>query len=450
MMYEETIGELLELFKEQYGVWDAEVSSVFEGQRDLLAFVMSVGTALEQRMCATLGSGYRGASVKGASGRYRFKGYRPRSMHGLFGKVTVQRAHYVGPQGESWYPLDEKLPACGHTPGLQYYLCRFTGQGAYEKALGLFHEVFRPEGGEELSMRKALDMDYALGERLEELRRGEIERWHVDERSIDSRAPIEGTMVVSVDATKLREKLGEEHLSEGRKRYEIGFRDVKVGVVSALEWDESREEAACVESSYVGAVEHADGFFERLAVEMQRRRGRSDPEQLVFLGDGAEWIWDRVAQLTDENSVEILDFYHASEHLSEICKALYGEYTAAYWQHYRRWRTLLSEGRAAHIIETLKELQRSTNEEALVRMLLREIAYFEKNRLRMCYPAYRARGLPIGSGTVESACKNVIGGRMKQGGMTWSPPGADGMIQIRCSQESDRFLADVRELLSAA
>ena len=257
-------------------------------------------------------------------------------------------------------------------------------------------------------------------------------------------------MVVSVDATKLREKLGEEPLSEGNKRYEIGFRDVKVGVVSALAWDENREEAACVESSYVGAVEHADGFFERLAVEMQRRRGRSDPERLVFLGDGAEWIWDRVAQLCDENSVEILDFYHASEHLSELCKALYGEYTAAYWQHYRRWRQLLSEGRAADIVERLKELQRSTDEEALVRMLLREIAYFEKNRWRMKYPEYRKRGLPIGSGTVESACKNLIGGRMKQGGMTWSPTGADGMIQIRCSQESDRFLADVRELLSAA
>lgn len=92
-----------------------------------------------------LGEGYCGAIVRCETGRYRFKGYRSRTMHGLFGKVTVRRAHYVGPQGESWYPLDEKLPACGHTPALQYYLSRFTGQGAYEKALGLFHEVFRPE-----------------------------------------------------------------------------------------------------------------------------------------------------------------------------------------------------------------------------------------------------------------------------------------------------------------
>ncbi len=58
----------------------------------------------------------------------------------------------------------------------------------------------------------------------------------------------------------------------------------------------------------------------------------------------------------------------------------------------------------------------------------------------MHYDRYRERHLPIGSGTVQSVYKNVIGGRMKQGGMTWSEKGADGMIQLRCSIESRRFL----------
>lgn len=97
--------------------------------------------------------------------------------------------------------------------------------------------------------------------------------------------------------------------------------------------------------------------------------------------------------------------------------------------------------REAQIIETLKELQRSTEEESLVRMLLREIAYFGKNRSGMSYLGYRARGLPIGGGTVESTCKNAVGGRMKQGGMPSSPSGADGMTQIRFSRESDRLAA---------
>ena len=67
----------------------------------------------------------------------------------------------------------------------------------------------------------------------------------------------------------------------------------------------------------------------------------------------------------------------------------------------------------------------------------------------MDYLRFRQMQLPIGSGTIESACKNVIGGRMKQGGMTWSPDGADGMLQIRASQESGRFESDFQWLLAA-
>jgi hypothetical protein len=79
-----------------------------------------------------------------------------------------------------------------------------------------------------------------------------------------------------------------------------------------------------------------------------------------------------------------------------------------------------------------------------------EIDYFRDNRERMRYDEYRAQRLPIGSGTIESACKNVIAGRMKRGGMTWSPIGADGMVQIRCSLTSHRFEADFKGILAVA
>ena len=71
-----------------------------------------------------------------------------------------------------------------------------------------------------------------------------------------------------------------------------------------------------------------------------------------------------------------------------------------------------------------------------------EINYFTDNQSRMRYDIYRAAKLPIGSGSIESACKNVIGGRMKQGGMTWSEAGANGMLQIRSSIASGRYLQD--------
>ena len=79
-----------------------------------------------------------------------------------------------------------------------------------------------------------------------------------------------------------------------------------------------------------------------------------------------------------------------------------------------------------------------------------EINYFTDNQNRMRYDLYRAAKLPIGSGCIESACKNVIGGRMKQGGMTWSEEGANGMLQIRSSIASGRFLQDFIETLDRA
>ncbi len=66
---------------------------------------------------------------------------------------------------------------------------------------------------------------------------------------------------------------------------------------------------------------------------------------MVFLGDGAKWIWDRMGELANEHSVFILDFYPAAEHLSTICKELYGEQTEEYWRHYNRWRESLYDGK---------------------------------------------------------------------------------------------------------
>ena len=79
-----------------------------------------------------------------------------------------------------------------------------------------------------------------------------------------------------------------------------------------------------------------------------------------------------------------------------------------------------------------------------------QINYFEERKEMMHYDQYIAMNLPIGSGTIESGCKNVIGGRMKQGGMTWSQSGADGMLQIRSAISSDRFLTDFRSTLPNA
>jgi len=448
-MNEKIVNQLFELFKEQYGSTVADPVSVLEGQQDLLAFVMGIGQDLERCFFEALGTGYQGTKLEREGLSYRFKGNRKRQVHGLFGKITLKRAYYVAGEGRTHSPLDSQLSIRGHTPGLQYFLTLFTGQMVYERALEQFHRIFRPEGRDQLSMRKALDMDYELGQGLQDLREQEIQQVYREDKPVTKVQPIEGVMAVCVDATKIREKLGNKRTRGSRRRYEIGFKDAKVASFSGVQWDPRRREASCVSSSYVAAEEEADEFFQRIWVEMQRRGVDPEKQPLVFVADGAEWIWNRVRDLRNDNSVEILDFYHAAEHLSDTCKQLYGEQTPRFHEKYRRWLKAVYRGKASEVIVELKGILNATRVVAKRRILRNQIDYLKANLQRMNYPRYRRRKLPIGSGTVESACKNVIGSRMKLGGMTWSPRGADGMLHIRSSLESGRFDSDFRALLAA-
>ena len=308
MLNEAIVGQLFSMFKEQYGCAVDDAAGLFDGQRDMLEFVMRLGKSLEQKFFEGLGSGYLGPKHTIEGVEYRFKGHRRREIHGLFGKIVLKRAYYVGPRGSNCHPLDERLALKGHTPGLQYFLALFTGQNVYQKALDQFHEIFRPEGMDEISMRKALDMDYELGEGLESLRQQEIEAVEQRDEPIGKQARIEGLMAISIDATKVREKLGEKLTKTGKKRYDIGFKDAKVAAVSAVVWDAKGKEASCVDSSYLSAVEEADEFFKRIWVEMRRQGVDPDSQPLVILGDGAPWIWNRAEELGNKRTIQILDF----------------------------------------------------------------------------------------------------------------------------------------------
>jgi hypothetical protein len=285
-------------------------------------------------------------------------------------------------------------------------------------------------------------MDAQLGERLEQVRQEEIRQVFEQRRDVKSDPPIEGRMAISVDATKVRE-WGEPQLkADGTKSWPTIWRDAKLGAVSAIGWDPGRQEAFCSASSYVSGIEHADLFFKRVTVEMNRRVANGKMLQVVFLADGAKWIWERFAEMAPPGSTFILDFYHACGHLSDLCKQLYGEQTPEYWAHFKRWKATLYDGKVASFLQQLRQIRVGCELGDLWDFVDGEIKYFTDNENRMRYDLYRAAKLPIGSGTIESACKNVIGGRMKQGGMTWSEAGANGMLQIRSSIASGRYLQD--------
>ena len=472
MMSQDLVSELLRYCKTTFGI-ELSPSS---GPRDLLAAelgllksLVRLGRAAMQSWCQQLGDGDLGARATKDGVSYRRVGKRPKSIHGLFGWVSYVRVCYArlgagGAGGAGWAPLDEQLGVQrGYLPGCQYFMAYFCGRQPYQEALDQFHEVFRADGKERVSMHKAYEMVCAVNEGLEQQRQQEIKEYLEDDKRVAVQEQITGTMVVCVDATKVPTRANENVDDFDNKSYECQYRDSKVATVSAVgrtgadedapeqkaEDEEDDQQVRLTKTTCVTGIEHADEFFPRIEVEMQRRSAHLATLVLVVIADGASWIWERVADLAENGQKvwHILDFWHACEHLATIGRMLYGDGSDRFKECFKRWRGMLRESRSAEVIEELTKL-RDGGEYPTVRADIQgEIDYLTANQKRMDYRRYRELGLPIGSGTVESACKNVVAARMKQSGMMWGLPGATGMLQLRASIKSRRFNSDHERLL---
>ena len=188
-------------------------------------------------------------------------------------------------------------------------------------------------------------------------------------------------------------------------------------------------------SSYIATMENSVEFGGLLRREAFRR-GIGNALKVVFLGDGATWVWE-VARVNFPGAVHILDFYHGAEHLEELCDALFGKASDKSKSQLDTWRICLKEdGIDAVIAAAQAALPRGGPRRKEAK---KQIAYFRKNRDRMLYATFRAAGYFIGSGVVEAGCRTVVGARLKQSGMFWSSEGAQNILAIRTAILSNRF-----------
>ncbi len=172
-------------------------------------------------------------------------------------------------------------------------------------------------------------------------------------------------------------------------------------------------------------------FGRQLWLEAQRR-GIDQAQRVVVIGDGAHWIWN-LAEEHFPGATQILDWYHAATYVWQAAHALYGEDSDDAKRWARQHLDLLWNGQVATVIA---HLEATNSHKAPVNDTL---TYFRNNQHRMHYDRYRADGLQIGSGTIESGCKHVIAQRLKQAGMIWSADGARAVAKLRTRLKSRRW-----------
>ena len=215
-------------------------------------------------------------------------------------------------------------------------------------------------------------------------------------------------------------------------------REVKVGgVFTQTRLDpEGRPVRDYQSTTYVASLASAVEFGWRLRQEALRR-GLGRAQTVVFLGDGAAWVWEG-QRVNFPGAVPILDRYHGWEHLHDLCVGLYGEGSVWVPRMEERWVALWDEDDVEAMIAAAGARLESLGTQA-ADTLAGQIDYFQNNQERMRYGTYRKLGYFYGSGVVEAACKTGVGGRLKQSGMLWGQPGAENVLALRCALRSHRW-----------
>ena len=221
-----------------------------------------------------------------------------------------------------------------------------------------------------------------------------------------------------------KETAGRKGKNDGQPAH---TREVKLGCVfTQAGWDSEGYAIRDADSTtYTGAIETAAEFGPRLYREAWNR-GWDHAEKKVVIGDGAEWIRN-LAQEYFPSSVQIVDLYHAREHLSGLARKLHPNDPGIQkvWLEVHQ-DALLDEGKIEELVAALRLID-STNPDLLEKVRI-EADYFETNKERMRYPEFRAQHLFVGSGVIEAGCKTVIGSRLKRSGMFWTVRGANAII----------------------
>jgi hypothetical protein len=257
-------------------------------------------------------------------------------------------------------------------------------------------------------------------------------------------------VAVSVDGGRMRIRLprrrGRRRKKTGHRGFTAPWSEPKVLVIYLLD-DEGHKQRHTL-SLYDATLGDANALF-ALLVGYLRFLGASQAELLVLLGDGALWLWDRVEELVRQVGIEperfqaIVDYYHAVEHLRDVTDLLSGWSAKMRRDFVRHYKRVLRAGEVEEVIAAIDELCVGRHAKALTT----ERDYFAKNADRMRYRQFAQAGLPIGSGAVESAVRQVINQRLKSNGMFWLQPHAEHLLHLRAFLRAGRWDELVRATL---
>jgi hypothetical protein len=363
-----------------------------------------------------------------------FHSHRPHTPTSLVGPIPYRRAYYLCRRcGHGLFPFDKQagLTTRNLSPALERVTTLAgTVADSFEKGADLLEEMGGIRLGESTVERTTED----AGGRLAEAVKAGVTLgppvdwpWHKDYEG-------QRCAYVELDATGVRQQGEGGGPAEGRMAY--------VGMVCnpSPEWLWPDERPTPMQARYLSGM-YPLAEFTPLLRRPAGAVGMDRADRWIGLSDGGNGLEDRLAENFPRVEVVILDFYHPAEKLTGLARRLYPEDEDRAEEQARQWCRLLKDEGGAVLAAVLCEWDwphRAGLSEAVADVT----GYLERHAHRMEYPEYLARGWCIGSGAVESACKTVVGQRLKLAGMRWGESGGHHVCHLRALYRSEKVQWD--------
>ncbi|HTS57770.1 MAG TPA: ISKra4 family transposase [Terriglobales bacterium] len=416
-----------------------------DGRTDLEAVESALRTALHQAGAATLSQllqfeapAAEQRQLPCPCGDYaRYQEIRSKPLLTMVGPVRLSRPYYLCSQCHvGQFPVDVELDIenTEFSPGVRRMHALVGQQAPFD------------HGREQMQLLAGLAVTTKLVERIAEAIGADIAQREQEEiqKALQLDLPVTvgepiPVLYIQMDGTGVpvvkKETVVRQGKSDGQPAH---TREVKLGCVfRQTTWDEEGFAIRDPDSTtYTGAIETAVEFGKRIYREALQR-GWSRAKKKVVIGDGAEWIWNLVAEHFP-GAREIVDLYHARQHLWAIARQLYPqeEVQQKAWMKVHQKR-LLDKGKIEKLVSELHSIAIANPQ--LAEKIRTQADYFERNAERMRYPRFRRQHLFVGSGVIEAGCKTVVGSRLKQSGMFWTVRGANAILALRCSHLNGQF-----------
>ncbi len=393
-------------------------------EEHVLRLVKDLGATLVAGVCTLLAPTQPSRTVPCPCGqRATYQRQRPATVTTILGPLTIARPYYhCAACGHGHHPLDAQLQLCAgsRSAGLDELLALLGAtQDSFAQAAAVLERLTLVH----LSPNSVRDATEALGATL------------IAHQQPAVAAPLDGPELPP-EPTPPPQRLYITMDGVLAHLHERGWSELKVGCCYQTRSRPERKRPEHLEIrahnlSYISSLAEAHSFGGQLWQEAARR-GVMEAEEVVVVGDGAHWIW-KIADTQFAGATQIVDWYHASSYVWKAANAIWGE---AHPQRAGWADRQLEQLWAGKVDEVLGELARHDGAGEGVRDA---VTYYTEHGKRMDYAAYRARGLQIGSGSVESGCKQLVSARLKGAGMIWDAAGAEQVAVVRAWLKSERW-----------